>query len=135
MLEHVTERQLSSLGIDLRQTSPVHTTFTLQHMPSVLFSKGILFTNGKHKGEALKEFLRQIGWMPDQIVFLNDKRNQLEEASSRLPAHTSFLGLRYAVSDAYVSCFDPRIAERQLRQFLQIQEDCVETNTSLIQHK
>ena len=132
MLQHVTVRQLSSLGLDFRFASPVRATFTLQRTPSVLFSQGILFTNGTHKGESLREFLGQIGWFPDQIIFLNDKKSQLEEASSKLPPHVAFLGLRYAVSDSFVARFNPRIAERQLRHFLHIQEDLVGNETSLI---
>jgi len=123
MLEHVTDRQLASIGINLSLAAPLHASFTLQHMSSVLFSKGVLFTNGKHKGDALKEFLRQIGWMPDRIIFINDKQNQLEEASASLPDHVHFLGLRYSVADDYVARFDPAIADKQLHSFLQIPED------------
>ena len=119
-LERTTIHQLNSLGISFSETAPIHVVFTLQHMPSVLFSKGVLFTSGKHKGQALKEFLRQIGWTPERILFINDKRDQLEEASEGAPPEIPFIGLRYAVSDRYVQAFDPGVAERELQQFLEL---------------
>jgi hypothetical protein len=122
-LEYVTDRQLTSIGIHLSLKGHSNISFTLKNMPSVLFSKGVLFTNGTHKGQALREFLCQIGWMPDRIIFINDKQNQLEEASLGIPKTVQFLGLRYAPADEYVARFDPAIAEKQLQHFLHIPED------------
>lgn len=119
-LEHVTPRQLSSIGIQLDKTTPFLKTCTLKDLPSVLFSKGILFTNGTHKGKALKTLLEQIGWMPDQIIFINDKKAHIEETASSLPDQVHFLGLRYTVADAYVAQFDSHKADQQLQQFLDI---------------
>lgn len=110
-----TTRQLLEKTIDLSKTAPSskdHYAQVGDH--AVLYRKGILFTGGTHKGEALFRFCDAIGLHPKRIVFVNDKAShlaQIEEAAKS--RNIPFLGLRYAYSDARKAGFQLPIAECQ----------------------
>ena len=116
-IRETTARQLRLLAIDFTRASPTSVLFTLQHIPSSSFVDGVLFTSGGHKGQALKEFLRQIQRMPAKIIYLNDRRGPLEEAASSLSSVTEYIGLRYQPADMLRKKYDPAIAEIEQRRF------------------
>lgn len=122
-LARTTMRQMSSLGIDIEKTAPTNVMFQLQSMPEVLFSKGVLYTFGKHKGEVIKGFLHQLNWKPDEICYINDKREPLDEVEASLLPPMKHIGLRYAVADAYITRFSPIVADKELECFERLLSD------------
>ncbi|MES2273784.1 MAG: DUF2608 domain-containing protein, partial [Chlamydiota bacterium] len=110
-----TAQQLKEAGIKLSLTAPSEKdVYLYQQGRGVLYRKGILFTAGTAKGEALFKFLEIIGYMPKRIVFINDKEAHLadvEKTAQKLGVE--FLGLRYAYSDRRKALFCPKIAEFQ----------------------
>lgn len=112
-----TIRQLLELKIDLAKSAPSpcdHYAEVEEH--GVLYKKGILFTGGTHRGEALFQFCDAIGLRPKRIVFINDKATHLaqvdEVAKNR---QVPFLGLRYGYSDVRKASFQLEIAECQFQ--------------------
>ncbi len=110
-----TIKQLHSLSIDLFKTAPSHEDhYFLNHKQGVLYRKGILFTSGSPKGEALLKLLDTLDDYPERIVFINDKKSHLEDVERSLTLRgIPFTGLRYSYSDERVLKFCPDIAEIQ----------------------
>lgn len=70
------------------------------------FYSGVLCSNGDHlrqkdassKGKVLVEFLKQLSWLPETIIFFDDKLYNLEEMEKTLLEHhptITFYGLHY----------------------------------------
>lgn len=112
-----TRLQLKEQGIDLFTAAPVQRDiFFLNGDHGVLFRNGILFTSGTHKGEALFNLCREIGYEPKRIVFVNDKATHLAEIEKSAERRgVEFLGLRYSFSDERKRAFRPEVADYQFR--------------------
>jgi len=109
-----TTQQLLSLGINLFNTAPSRENYYFMNGQGVLYTQGILFTNGTDKGKALFSYLDHIGYLPKFIVFINDKETHLKEVEKEvLPRAVEFIGLRYSYSDSRVDSYDSRISDLQ----------------------
>lgn len=110
-----TTHQLNSLHVDLSKTAPSKQDhYLVNNEEGVLFRKGILFTAGTPKGEALLKLLDAIDYRPARIVFINDKAEHLRDVESSVIAKgIDFVGLRYSYGDQRVAGFRPEIAEIQ----------------------
>ncbi len=113
-----TSQQLAEKQINLSLTAPYKNDHYFQLAGhSVLFRHGILFTSGKHKGEALFEFCKASGIQPKRIVFINDKASHLAEVEGTAQKkNVEFIGLRYSYSDGRKKNFRPEIADVQFSQ-------------------
>lgn len=110
--------QLQSVGIDLAVTAPTHAEIFFINNHSVLFRGGTLFTAGTHKGMALIKFLGQIKLAPESVVFINDKRQNIEEVDEICnKCQIPFIGLRYGYLDEKVKSFKNDLADLQLKHF------------------
>ncbi len=108
-LEH-----LRSLQIDLSKTAPFSGDLHLLSSKHVLYHTGILFTNGSSKGRALMSFLEKIDHSPSAVLFVDDKKHNLEDVERTLSIRgIPFIGLRYAYTDGKKEQFDSEIAEIQ----------------------
>lgn len=80
----------------------------------VLFSSGILFTGGCHKGRALFGLLEKLGYTPQRILFINDKLTHLQSLEETAKQKSvEFIGLRYGYSDARKAAYNEEIADYQ----------------------
>lgn len=110
-----TWRQLLEAQIDLTHTPPCRDDcyFKVDGHGN-LYRAGILFTSGCHKGHSLFGLLDIIGYTPQRILFVNDKKSHLipveEIARDR---GIDFIGLRYGFSDARKAAFCEEIANYQ----------------------
>ncbi len=109
--------QLLEKQIDLSLTAPCQEDCYLQAQEhGVLYRKGILFTSGTAKGEALFRFCEKIGFQPKKIVFVNDKASHLADIEGAAEKRgVAFIGLRYSYSDSRKKAFVPEIADYQFR--------------------
>lgn len=116
--------QLQSLGIDLTTTAPSKEDVFFMNHHGVLFHGGILFTAGTHKGVALAKLLHQIEHIPESIVFINDKKQNIQEVEVICEKYgVPFTGLRYGYIDEKVNNFRVDIADIQLEHFGHIISD------------
>lgn len=63
----------------------------------MLYRDGILFTSGKHKGNAFFTLLETLRISPKRILFINDKHphlTKIEETAKE--KNVPFVGLRYS---------------------------------------
>jgi hypothetical protein len=116
-------QQLRSLQLDFSKTAPVKTFFELKEMPLVKYEEGALFCDEYHKGESFLCFLRQNALHPKRVVFVDDKRFQLEQLNVLESEGIEYFGLRYGGADVYVREFDPAVTEQQLASFMSILPD------------
>jgi hypothetical protein len=122
---HLTVNHLSSIGIDMRVTSPSTATFPLIDMPKALLYHGIVFTCGKSKKNALSALFRQLSWVPDRIIVIDDKKKHLSEMQEYEKEGIQFLGLRFNGGDVYENALDPKVCDAQLKAFLELVSDSV----------
>ncbi len=109
-----TVNQLNSLQIDLSKTAPSSCDHYFINKHGVLFRKGILFTSGTPKGDALLKLMDIIGICPERIVFINDKAAHLKDVEDAVTKKGfQFIGLRYNYGDARVARFSKDIADVQ----------------------
>lgn len=113
-----TVQQLLDQGLDLSITSPCSEEhyFTINGH-GVIYRKGILFTSGRHKGEAFFKLCETMNYKPKKIIFLNDKSTHIAELETSAEKRgIEFLGLRYSYSDAKKAAFSAEIADIQFTQ-------------------
>lgn len=107
--------QLQSLSIDLSKTAPSsHDYYFMNGRTGALYRQGILFASGTSKGEALVKFFDAIGYSPKCVVFVDDRKSNLEDVKKSVESRgIRFIGLRYSYSDARVAAFCRDIADVQ----------------------
>lgn len=117
-LVYCTNDQLNSIGIDLSRNAPTQDEVFFPNGRGVLFTSGILYCAGTHKGNALFKFLSLISHIPANVVFIDDKISGLREVELACENHhIPFIGLRYSRTDAKVKAFSRPIAEIQFKKF------------------
>lgn len=109
--------QLNSLSIHLERTAPsTHDSYFINGKNGVLYRKGVLFTSGTSKGEALIKFFDLIDYHPKRVIFINDKKTHLHDVEKSVElSGMDFIGLRYSYSDERVANFSAEIADMQWR--------------------
>lgn len=123
-LLYTTATQLNSVGIDLSRNAPSQDEIFFQNGRGVLFSGGILYCAGTHKGNALFKFLSLIEHTPSSIVFIDDKLSSLREVELACENHhIPFIGLRYSRTDAQVKAYSRAVADIQFKNFSTILSD------------
>lgn len=76
---------------------------------------GIIYCDGKNKGDMLRQFLELNGFSPKHVVMLDDKEKYLHQVAHHLePLKIDFTGFRYTHLDEKVSVFDAKKANVQL---------------------
>lgn len=111
-----TAAQLKELNIDLSLSTLVATDRCIEvDGHTVLFRKGILFTSGKSKGDALFTLFDEIGKTVTRIVAVDDKRVHLEDLEKKAELRgIEFLGFHYRAMERQ-DIFLPEIADYQFK--------------------
>lgn len=116
--------QLKKIEIDLSKTAITQEDVPLLNPHAILFRKGILFTAGTDKGEALMKLFKKLQYTPEKIVFINDMKAHLVQVEKHCKTKgIPFVGLRYGYLDEKVEKFRPDIAEYQFNCFSKILSD------------
>ena len=127
--------RLKQLGIYLEKTAPSKKSMFFLNPLEVLYSEGILFTNGTNKETVFLQFFSLIGKFPSSVIFINDNKKHLEQVEKACEKKKiSFIGLRYGYLDEKVKNFRADIAEKQYEEFDKILSD-KEAETKLKQKK
>tara|TARA_A100001011_G_C14194807_1_gene793004 strand:+ start:382 stop:1065 length:684 start_codon:yes stop_codon:yes gene_type:complete len=69
----------------------LNTSFSFLSSNSTSYQDGIIYCSGSHKGKILKSFLEQNQYIPNQIVFVDDKSKNLEHVLKFLPQTHVFI--------------------------------------------
>lgn len=103
-----TIRQLADVGVDFSQNSIIPDNHSS-------CQGGIIFCDGKDKGEKLKEIITQLECIPGHVAMIDDKKKHLERMQLTLESlKIPFSGFRYSYLDEEVQQFDMEQANIQL---------------------
>lgn len=110
-----TAQQLNMHQLDLSLSPPCPDNHYLSiDGRNVFYIDGILFTSGASKGKSLFAFCDKIGYIPQRIVFINDKASHLKDVElAAKERQIEFVGLRYSFSDSRKQAFCPHLAHYQ----------------------
>lgn len=122
-------QELLRNGIDFSSAFPAIQELHLVNMPMCnkgypVFYSGVLCSNGdfqrqksaSSKGKALCEFLKNVGWIPNKVIFIDDKLYNLEEmekALSDFDPTITYQGFHFVGAQSLVS---PEISERLMEE-------------------
>lgn len=94
--------RLAAAGIDFSQAFPamqisLASVSGASYLRCPLFKSGIIFTCRLSKGRVLKEFLSQIDFKPEKIIFVDDRLANLQSVAEYCQkAGLEFCGVHYA---------------------------------------
>ena len=104
---------LQRLGIHFSRSAPYQSSLVFDHLPSYrgyysTYLEGILFVNGTQvsKGEALLSFFEKANFYPHQVVFIDDREDNLKSVEVSLQKfHPSikYVGLHFLGAQGYPS--------------------------------
>lgn len=106
---------LRSLGIDLSLSTISDEDRFVPTKSPAKFIEGVVF-NGliNNKGDTLIAFLKDLGYKPKKVIYVEDKEKHLKYLGERVEEYgCKFLGVRYGAMDAKRIAYDPAIAKVQ----------------------
>lgn len=96
----------------------------------VLFEKGILFTAGQNKGVGLTKLTEIIKKKPEEIVYIDDSRNHIENVAKAChDLGIKMIGYHYRKLEPWVNEFDSKIAEKGVLLLEQLLKEDEKENT------
>lgn len=115
-VEDLCSDAFKKVGIDLQESFASYSGLVLADVVykgnCPLFKQGILFSNTCDKGHTLEAFLTCVGFVPDHVVFVDDKLPYLQEVQRAMQKQNiPFLGLHYrgatklSVPDLRTHCY------------------------------
>jgi len=129
-----TVRQVNSLGFDFLKTAPSQDSFTVAAANPTLYLQGILFVSDfNKKGDVFMPFLSMIGKTPKKVVFIDDKKKNVEELEQMLSKYSiDYVGVYYTAIDYASPVYVRELAEYQYRFLDKIMSN--EAASLLMQH-
>lgn len=119
--------QLASVNIDMRKSLFAEKECCFLKKEIVAFRNGTLFCSGTHKGEALFHLLENLQFIPEEIVFINDKASNIREVEEMCEQRNiPCIGLRYGRLDEKMKSYNKKVAEVQLKRFQLLPDQEVE---------
>lgn len=110
-----TLRQVQSLGFDFQQTAPWKEDLIVPAKHPTLYTQGILFVcDLNSKGDVFQQFLALIEQKPQKIVFIDDKRKNVEEMEAMCEREgIEYIGVFYRAIEKADKVFSAEIAAFQ----------------------
>ena len=91
-----TVQQVHSLGFDFLKTAPSKETFSMLAQTPTLYSQGILFVGDYNKKHDVFElFLSLLNKAPKKVVFVDDKKKNVEELERLTNEGIEYIGVHY----------------------------------------
>lgn len=116
-----TARQVSSLGFDFLTTAPSKDSFVVPAKTPTLYFQGILFVGDYNKKiDIFEPFLSLIKKNPKKIVFIDDKRKNVEELEGLTKCGIEYIGVHYTAIEDSKPVYFPDVAEFQYKFLDQI---------------
>jgi len=129
-----TIQQVASLGVDFITTAPSKNSFEVPAANPTLYSQGILFVSDYNKkGDVFMPFLSMINKTPKKVVFIDDKRKNVEELEQTLAKYgIEYIGIYYTAIEHTKPVYSRELAEYQYKFLDKIMSN--EAASLLMQH-
>lgn len=130
-LAEATLRQLNSIGVDFSKNPPIKKDIDFGNGFGRYY-KGIFFAsttqNGNfiahNKGSVLLRFLEKLGYTPQKIMFVDDRKNNVENVNTALAQKgLDCQCFRYGAADMQYKMFDSSIAKIQFDHLNKLLQD------------
>jgi hypothetical protein len=116
-----TARQVGSLGFDFLTTAPSKESFVVPAKTPTLYFQGILFVGDYNKKiDIFEPFLSILKKSPKKIVFIDDKRKNVEELENLTKYGIEYVGVHYTAVEHSKPVYVREIAEFQYKFLDQI---------------
>ena len=116
-----TIKQVSSLGFDFLTTAPSKDSFSIPAQAPTLYLQGILFVSDYNKKiDVFEKFINMINKSPKKIVFIDDKRKNVEELKRLTNDGIEYIGIHYVAIEHTEPVYNREIAEFQYKFLDQI---------------
>lgn len=116
-----TARQVNSLGFDFLLTAPSKESFVVPAKTPTLYFQGILFVGDYNKKiDIFEPFLSILKKSPKKIVFIDDKRKNVEELENLTKYGIEYTGVHYTAIEHSKPVYSREIAEFQYKFLDQI---------------
>lgn len=112
-----TVRQVASLGFDFITTAPSKDSFVVPAASPTLYLQGVLFVSDYNKkGDVFMPFLSMINKSPKKVVFIDDKRKNVEELEQTLSKYgIEYVGIYYTAIEHAKPVYSRDLAEYQYK--------------------
>lgn len=111
-----TIKQVNSLGFDFSSTAPSKDSFVISAKTPTLYIQGILFVGDYNKKiDIFESFLSIIKQNPKKIVFIDDKRKNVDELESLNKYGIDYIGVHYTAIDHAQPVYIREIADFQYK--------------------
>lgn len=112
-----TVSQVASLGFNFTTTAPSKDSFVVPAASPTLYLQGILFVSDYNKkGDVFMPFLSMIGKSPKKVVFIDDKRKNVEELEQTLTKYgIEYVGIYYTAIEHVKPVYSRELAEYQYK--------------------
>lgn len=126
--------QVASLGFDFITTAPWKDSFVVPATSPTLYLQGILFVSDYNKkGDVFLPFLSMIKQSPKKVVFIDDKRKNIEELEQALSKYgIEYIGIYYTAIEHAKPVYSRDLAEYQYKFLDKIMSN--EAANLLMQH-
>ncbi|MBA3723033.1 MAG: DUF2608 domain-containing protein [Parachlamydiaceae bacterium] len=116
-----TVHQVGSLGFNFLTTAPSKESFVVPAKTPTLYFQGILFVGDYNKKiDIFEPFLSIIKMTPRKIVFIDDKRKNVEELESLTKYGIEYIGVHYTAIEHAKPVYVREVAEFQSKYLDQI---------------
>lgn len=116
-----TIKQVDSLGFNFMTSAPSKDSFGVRSSTPTLYTNGILFVGDyNRKIDVFWTFMEIIEQKPKKIVFIDDKRKNVEELESLIQKGIDYIGVHYTAIEHAKPVYDKKIAEFQFKFLDQI---------------
>lgn len=117
-LVYRTVQQLKTLDIDLNKNPLINKELQVSTDFSLFYVEGILCTQVRHKGDALKKLCDHLAYLPKKVIFVNDKLKYVEQLEETFaPLGIPYIGFRYGGCDEQCMVYNPQVAKVQHHYF------------------
>lgn len=115
-----TINQVASLGFNFHETAPSKEEFCVRAAMPTIYSQGILFVSDYNKKiDVFMNYLSAINKTPKKIVFIDDKRKNVDELEDLQKYGIQYVGIHYtAIENSKI--YSREVAEFQLKFLDQI---------------
>lgn len=116
-----TVRQVNSLGFDFVPSAPAKNNFVVPAKNPTLYYQGILFVGDYNKKiDIFESFLHIIQKKPKKVVFIDDKRKNVEELEVLTNFGIEYMGVHYTAIEKSIPVYSREIADVQYKFLDQI---------------